>query len=833
MSPFEADSNRLQALFQAGHYVELEALAQTFLARQPQAGEIWYLLGQTYLAQERLQAARQALERASMLLSDQAPVWSVLAACQNALGERQEAARCFERSLALDSSHAEIWAHAGRNALELGRHTEAERYCGRALALQPGMAEAQYNLAHAFKAQGRMDESLGAFRRVRELAPAVAEAHNAVALGLLELGQAEEALAACRRALELKPGLIDAMVNLGSVLSALRWYEDAAMAYQDALAQNPDLAEAHSNLGNVLWELGRPEAAIAAYRRALQLKPDFAEASLNLGNALNDLDDLNEALAAYQQALELRPGFVEARYGLGRVLERMKRFDEAIAVFRANAEQASASAEAYLRLGGVLQAAERHDDAIAAYTHAVELNPRFVEAYRKLGGCFTRLGRLDEAVAVYRKGLQLGGEDPGLHSDLLFVLNYSGASSLEAMLTEARTYGERVAIKAAPAPAHGNTPEPSRRLRIGFVSGDFGDHPVGYFIEHVVANIDSKDLELFAYETYKRKGALNERLHRFIPRWRDAAPGRLPDAALVQLIREDGIDILIDLAGHTAHNRLPVFAWKPAPVQVTWLGYFATTGLVAMDYILADRWVLPSKEEKRFIERPWHLPDSYYCFTPPNVWVDVGTLPTLKNGHITFGCFNNLAKVNDRVIACWARVLESTPGSRLFLKTKALGDVSVAAGYRERFARHGIDTERLHLEGASPRDEYLAAYNAVDIALDPFPFPGGTTSVEGLWMGVPVLTLEGDCFIGHQGETILHSVGLQHWIAADEDEYVAKAMEFSRDHFSLTALRAGLRGRLLASPLCDAPRFARNLENALRGMWQKWCEQQASAKAVD
>jgi protein O-GlcNAc transferase len=833
MSPFEADTHRLQALFQAGRYAELEASAQAFLARQPRAGEVWYLLGQTYLAQGRLQVARQALERASMLLPDQAPVWSVLAACLNALGERQGAARCFERSLALDSSHAEIWAHAGRNALELGQHKEAERYCSRALALQPGMAEAQYNLAHAFKAQGRIDESLGAFRRVRELAPAVAEAHNAVALGLLELGQAEEALAACRCALELKPGLIDAKVNLGSALSALRCYEEAAMAYQDALAQNPDLAEAHSNLGNVLWELGRPEAALAAYRRALQLKPDFAEASLNLGNALSDLGELDEALVAYQQTLALRPGFVEARYGLGQVLERMKRFDEAIAVFRANAEQASASAEAYLRLGGVLQAAERHDEAIVAYAHAIELNPRFVEAYRKLGGCFTRLGRLDEAVAVYRKGLQLDGEDPGLHSDLLFVLNYSGAGSREAMLAEARAYGERVAIKAAPAPVHGNAPEPSRRLRIGLVSGDFGDHPVGYFIEHVVANIDPNKLELFAYETYKRKGALNERLHRVIPHWHDAAPGRLPDAAFARLIREDGIDILIDLAGHTAHNRLPVFAWKPAPVQVTWLGYFATTGLVAMDYILADRWVLPSKEEKRFIESPWYLPDSYYCFTPPNVRVDVGTLPTLKNGHITFGCFNNLAKVNDRVIACWARVLESTPDSRLFLKTKALGDVSVAAGYRERFARHGIEPERLHLEGASPRDEYLAAYNAVDIALDPFPFPGGTTSVEGLWMGVPVLTLEGDCFIGHQGETILNNVGLPEWIAADEDDYVAKATAFATDVQKLAVLRSDLRERLLASPLCDAPRFARNLENALRGMWQKWCEQQASAKAVD
>ncbi|WP_296892093.1 tetratricopeptide repeat protein [Thiobacillus sp.] len=827
MSLFEADTNRLQALFQAGRYAELEASAQTFLARQPRAGGIWYLLGQTYLAQGRLQAARQALERASMLLSDQAPVWSVLAACQNALGERQEAARCFERSLALDSSYAEIWAHAGRNALELGRHKEAERYCRRALALQPGMAEAQYNLAHAFKAQGRIDESLGAFRRVRELAPAVAEAHNAVALGLLELGQAEEALAACRCALELKPGLIDAMVNLGSALSALRCYEEAAMAYQDALEQNPDLAEAHSNLGNVLWELGRPEAALAVYRRALQLKPDFAEASLNLGNALSDLGELDEALAAYRRVMELQPGLVEAHYGAGNVLRRLKRFDEAIAVFRKTVEWFPFVARAHTQLGIALQSAGRNEESVAAYRHAIQLQPEFVEPYHKLADCLGRMGRTGEAVGVYRDGLRVVADDPGMWSGLLFMLNYRQTGGAGTELAEARAYGEKMASQVVPFVHHHNTPIPDRRLRIGLVSGDFGEHPVGYFLEGVVENLDAASVELFAYETFKRKGELNQRLRRAIPHWYVASPVGVTDEMLANQIRTDGIDILIDLAGHTAHNRLPVFAWKPAPVQVTWLGYLGTTGLEAMDYLLADPYVLPLREEDRFTETPWHLPESYICFSPPEAMVEVGRLPALSNGFVTFGSFNNLSKVGDPVMACWAQLLQAVPDSRLFLKSKALAGDDVRKAVIERFARFGVGAERLQMEGLrASRQEHFCAYQQVDIALDTFPYPGITTTVEGLWMGVPTLALKGDRFLGHQGETILTNAGLPEWIAEDGDDYVAKAAAYARDLEHLADLRARLRNQVLASPLFDAPRFARHFEQALRGMWQVWCNEE-------
>jgi predicted O-linked N-acetylglucosamine transferase (SPINDLY family) len=306
----------------------------------------------------------------------------------------------------------------------------------------------------------------------------------------------------------------------------------------------------------------------------------------------------------------------------------------------------------------------------------------------------------------------------------------------------------------------------------------------------------------------------------------------LSDDRAAHRVREDAIDILVDLSGHTAHNRLRLFARKPAPVQVTWLGYPATTGLQAMDYILCDRYVAPANESDHFVEKPWYLPNTYLCLTPPQDEIAVGALPALTKGRVTFGCFNNLTKMNDAVVALWAQVLHAVPGSRLFLKTNQLNDPSLQRATLSRFADRGIAADRLTLEGASSHADYLATYNRVDIALDPFPFTGGTTSVEGLWMGVPVITKRGDRFIAHQGESILHNVGLPDWIAADNEAYVAIAVARAADLSGLATLRAKLRSRLLASPLCDAPLFARNLEAAFRGMWQAYCSQAHKGKPV-
>jgi predicted O-linked N-acetylglucosamine transferase (SPINDLY family) len=305
----------------------------------------------------------------------------------------------------------------------------------------------------------------------------------------------------------------------------------------------------------------------------------------------------------------------------------------------------------------------------------------------------------------------------------------------------------------------------------------------------------------------------------------------LSDEQAAQNIQTDGIDILIDLSGHTAHNRLPMFAWKPAPVQVSWLGYFATTGVPTMDYLLADPWTLPASEESSFTEKIWRLPQTRLCFTPPRSDIVVSPLPALSNGYVTFGCFNNLTKMNDAVVTLWAQILNAVPASRLFLKARQIKQASARQETIDRFAAHGIETSRLILEDYVPRENYLAAYHRVDMALDPFPYPGGTTTAEALWMGVPVLTLAGERFLSRQGVGLMMNAGLPEWVAADSSDYLARAVAHAGDLQKLAALRTGLRPQVLSSPIFDAPLFAGHFETALRGMWHAWCAQNAAQGA--
>jgi tetratricopeptide (TPR) repeat protein len=554
----------LLALLQARRHAELEAQAQAFLRRKPADGRVWHLLGLARMGLGHLSAAREALERARLFVPRDAAVLADLAVCLTALGERVAAADCFSRSLALQPGRADVCANAGRNALERGCYQEAEDFCRRALDLQP-IAEAQYNLANALKAQGRAKDALAGYRKVLQLAPSVAEAHCAVAMGYLELGQPQEALACSLRALELKPGLVDAWVNLGSAYSQLGQFAEAEAAYGRALELNPAMAEAHNNLGNALWELGRPEDAIAAYRRALELRSAFAEAHNNLGNALRNLERLDEALEAYRRTIALQPGFVDAYYGAGEALTGLKRPDEAVVMLQRLVERAPGD-KAYTRLGVALQAADRIEEAIAAYRHAIEVNSGFADAYYKLGDCLARAGRAHEAVAVLRSGMQHRPDDLDMHSALIFFLNYQDGVSPSMLLEEARRYGAACAARAEPFTSHDNTPDPARCVRVGLVSGDFGEHPVGHFLADVLPHLDAQEIELFVYETYKWKGELNTRLRASSSHWREAASKKVDDKALARLIREDGIDILVDLAGHTGNNRLPVFAWRPAPV---------------------------------------------------------------------------------------------------------------------------------------------------------------------------------------------------------------------------------------------------------------------------
>jgi predicted O-linked N-acetylglucosamine transferase (SPINDLY family) len=589
---------------------------------------------------------------------------------------------------------------------------------------------------------------------------------------------------------------------------------------------NPGHEEAQQayQLGNALIAQGRTDQAVAHYERALALKPDYAEAHNNLGMALGMQGKIGQAVTHLRQAIALQPDFVAAHNNLGNALSMQGETDQAVTHFERALALDPDYAEAHYNLGSVLVLQGKTDRAVAHFERALALKPGHAEAHYNLGNALALQGETDQAVTHYERALSLKPDDTVAHNGLLFILNYLSAKNPEtvcaAHLDFARRWEAPLARFIQP---HSNDRSPERRLRIGYVSGDFRQHSVGYFIEPVLAQHDHDRFEIFCYSNDLKEDAVTARLQSYADRWRRLAG--LSDEAVAQQIRADQIDILIDLSGHTRGNRLLVFARQPAPVQVTWLGYPTTTGLSAMDYRLTDGFADPAgMTEHLHSEKLVRLPECFSCYRPPSGAPEVSGLPARAKGYVTFGSFNNLAKINREVMVVWAKILQAVPGSRLTLKNTGLGGGSVQQRVWETFRGLGVAPERLELLGNDPSPRvHLERYGSIDIGLDPFPYNGATTTCEALWMGVPVVALAGKAHAGRVGVSQLSNLGLTELVGNSTEEYVAIAARLARDLERLSALRTELRSRLAASPLTDAPRFTRNLEQAYRGMWQEWC----------
>jgi len=646
-----------------------------------------------------------------------------------------------------------------------------------------------------------------------------------LAILLSQTGRLNEALVAGEKLVSLTPDDAEAHYNLSITLKWIGRMEEAEISCKQAIALKPDYAEAHNNLGNTQHSTGKMREAEVSYNKAIALKLDYVQAYYSLGVTLNDLDRKGEAELIYNKAIALNPDYAEAHSNLGDLLQESYRLEEAEASCRKAISLKPDLAEAHNNLALTLQKKDKLEEAEASCRQAISLKPDLAEAHNNLGNTLNSFGRLEEAETSFKKAIALKPDFTDCHSNLLFSQSSSNFEHTR-YLKDALGYVESIKKGIGPRFSEWSCVREPERLRIGLVSGDFRNHPVGFFLEGVLAQFNSASLELYAYPTSPIENELTARIKPYFSFWSPLCGKSDKEAA--ELIHNDNIHILIDLSGHTARNRLPIFAWKPAPIQVSWLGYWASSGVPEIDYILGDPFVTPYDEAVHFTEKIWQLPESYLCFTEPNVGLEVMPLPALSTGGITFGCFNKLSKMTDEVVSLRARILHATPGSKLFLKDNQLQEKSVRNKVLSRFAAHGIVADQLILEGPSPRAEYLACYNRVDIALSPYPYGGGTTSAEGLWMGVPVLTKRGDHFLSHLGESIAHNTGLSDWIAADEDEYIAKAVKFSSDLDGLMKLRAGLRAQVLASPLFDAARFAAHFEEAVWSMWSKWKETKSS-----
>jgi protein O-GlcNAc transferase len=793
------DPNRLSAhaeaallqLFKLGLHDALQQEVRRLLVQFPENGFLWKTLGASlHIDGKDGPEALAALRKAAELLPEHADAQNNLAVALGRRGDFAGAAHYSRRALQAAPQFIEALRNLAGALHAMGDPAAALEYCNKMIALRPD-ANARINLAMCLRDLGRPQKALEQLDIAAHEGCDSAELHCNVGIVLQIRGRIDEAIAAYHRALERDGRNVLAWNNLGNILHEQNRTEEAAVHFRRALEANPGYADAHNNLGVALRELGRRDEAAASFERALACRERYVEAHSNLGNLLHEMGRFDAALTHCRQAVAIDPQLAEAHSNLGHVLHAVRRYEEALASFR----------------------------------RTLELKPNLAEAHSNLGALYRDIGRLDLSVQSYRAALQNRAGYLEAHSGLLFSCNYLADESGPALLAHARRYGAAAANRARPYTSWPNTPDPARRLRIGFVSSDLYRHPVGYFLENTIAALHdgyNSGLELHAYAGNPKRDDLSGRLKRHFDTWHDTFG--LPDEKLAHRIREDRIDILLDLSGHTTGTRLSMFAWKPSPVQASWLGYFATTGLAAMDYVVADPWTLPSGEEAHFSETVWRLPETRLSFSAPEEDVAPGPLPALANGYVTFGCCNNLSKLGDAVIALWARILHAVPGSRLLLKSPQFSETARQNDMLRRFAAHGIAGERLILEGPSERADYLRTHRKIDIALDPFPYTGGTTTAEALWMGVPVLTLAGERFVARQGVGLLTHAGLADWIAEDADGYAARALAFAADLPALACLRAGLREQLLASTLCDAPRFASHFEAMLRAIWRNWCE---------
>ena len=533
---------------------------------------------------------------------------------------------------------------------------------------------------------------------------------------------------------------------------------------------------------------------------------------------------LQEAGLIYQRILQTEPRNAEVWHLLGGVASKLGKFQAAIELIEKAIALKPDISQYHNNLGYLFQTLRQPAKALACYDRALTLQPGYPDAHLNRANAFRAQGRLEEAINDYRKVLALKPDFIAAHHNLLFTLICAGhepAEILQEHLAFQQLHAEPLARSLPP---HGNTPEPERKLRVGYVSADFKIHSVAYFIEPVLQHHDPERFEVYAYYNHRRHDAVTQRLRGYCRQWRDIVG--MSDEQVADRIRSDGIDILVDLGGHTADNRLLVFARKPAPVQVSWIGYPATTGLTALDYRLTDGLADPVGQAEAFhTEQLVRLPECFSCYRPPEPCPEVTPLPARVNGRVTFGSFNNFAKITPQVLALWAQILRAVPGSRLLLKACGLGEAEMQGRVHAVFAAAGVEAGRVVLFGNDPTiEDHLQRYGQVDIGLDPFPYNGTTTTCEALWMGVPVITLAGQAHAGRVGVSLLSNVGLAEFIAADPQDYVGIAVRLAGDHERLEALRAGMRARLRASPLLDAPRLTRHLEAAYREMWGRWCQ---------
>lgn len=699
------------------------------------------------------------------------------------------------------------------------RHAEAAAVYRGLLAENGVSAQWWFALGTALQAQGALGEAVDAWREAARCDPDSADASNNLGNCLRLLGDAEGAQAAYRHALAVRPGDSNAMTNLGTLLQAQERYDEALALLRAALAAAPDTPAAMINLGVLLTLLGRADEAADVLARAVARDPDFAQAAYNYGNALHALGRLRDAQAQYRRALVLDPTHAEAANNLGNVCRELGESRAALDAFETAMRARPDFIDAYNNTANLMRTLGRLDDARALLRRPLELDPAHSATLNNLGNVLKDSGDLDEGIACFRRAIASEPHNLIAHSNLVYALSFQSFDPA-VILEAARGWAAQHAASVAPMPVPANLePLGTRRLRIGYVSADFREHCQALFTMPLFAHHDRTRFEIHVYSSVTRPDATTARLAACVESWHEVRT--LDDAKLAAQIRADRIDILVDLTMHMADGRPLLFARKPAPVQVAWLAYPGTTGIAAIDWRITDPYLDPPAHDAHYSEQSWRLPNTFWCYDPLATTPGVNPLPAASAGHVTFGSLNNPCKLTQATLQLWAPVFARLPSARLVLMAPE-GEARGRIG--ARLEQAGIDPARVRFVPFRVRDAYLRGYHEIDIGLDSLPYNGHTTSLDALWMGVPVVTRIGPTVAGRAGLSQLANLGLG-VLAADSDEaFAATAVDLANDLPRLAALRSGLRARMERSPLMDAERFARDLEAAYAAMWaQRHC----------
>ena len=707
---------------------------------------------------------------------------------------------------------------------EAGDSKEAEVHYLNVLQLDNRNSDARHLLGVIAIQNQRYNEAIELIMTAIRITDSEPAYHSNLGIVYLYQGRIPEAIDCFEHTLRLNPDFMEAQNNLGEALATQGKFSEAVIYYQGALAINPGFILARYNLGNALRKNGDPEAAIATYHRILESDPNHTMAIYNLGLTLDGMDELDKAVDCYRRALSLSPNHSEVQIDLGNVLRRQGDNDAAITCLQQVLDSDPCYPIALYNIGLVYFDIQKFSQAADYIQRALVINPNQKIMHNRLGLALKDMGRMAESLAHFRKALEIDPTYSIAHSNFLLYLNYAPGYERPEIFLEHQRFNARCVAHENDLSVFRNSRNPKRRLKIGYISPDFRNHANARFFEPVLAHHSHEQFEVFCYYTDSRVDNDTQRLRQYADHWTDCA--ELTDDVLFDQLKRDQIDILVDLAGHTANHRLPVFARKPTPVQVAYLGYPNTRGLPAIDYRITDRHIEPEGDADRFSsESLIRMPESWYCFRPSDRSPPVNKLPAIQNGYITFGSLNQYCKTNSDVLDLWAQVLQSVPKSKLLVNThtRSLSDPLIREPFELHFDRFGISPDRLILDDERPSDSYLRTYHRIDIGLDTFPHTGGSTTCEALWMGVPVITLVGERLVARMSLSILSTLGLTELTAQTQEEYVDICIKVAADMTHLQNLRTSMREKMQSSALMDPGTFTHQLEATYRKMWEDWC----------